>query len=153
MLVSRTLFSPFLHVVRSSHSVSWIGGSIRVPAAFNGLYGFKPSGRRVPTSGWECENMGQESIIAVSGPLGHSIEDLNLFFQVTSDAEPWLYEPLLAIPWKTDDQLGFNPPRLTVGLMLWDEVVMPHPYLTRTLKEVAAKLQAAGHEGKRNSRF
>ncbi|KAK2750126.1 hypothetical protein FQN57_004621 [Myotisia sp. PD_48] len=121
-----------------------IGGSIRVPAAFNGLYGFKPSGKRVPTGGWECTMMGNDPITAVAGPLGHSVEDLELFFQIVSDAEPWLQEPVLEIPWRKENHgLG---EKLTIGVMYWDEVVMPHPYITRVLSEAVEKLKAAGHE-------
>ncbi|GES63656.1 amidase family protein [Aspergillus terreus] len=123
-----------------------IGGSIRVPAAFNGLYGFKPSGKRVPTSGWECTMIGNDPIPAVAGPLGHSVEDLDLFFKVISAAEPWFHEPLLELPWKIDAELGFYPSCLKIGVMVWDEVVMPHPYITRVMHEVADKLKAAGHD-------
>ncbi|KAL4895149.1 amidase signature domain-containing protein [Aspergillus ambiguus] len=123
-----------------------IGGSIRVPAAFNGLYGFKPSGKRVPTSGWECTMMGNDPIPAVAGPLGHSVEDLDLFFKIVSDAKPWFSEPVLEIPWKTDQELKFEADYLKIGLMVWDEVVMPHPYITRVIREVGAKLKAAGHD-------
>lgn len=122
-----------------------IGGSIRVPAAFNGLYGFKPSGGRVPTSGWECTMSGSESIPAVAGPICQSVDDIELFFQVVSDAQPWLKEPLLYQPWKS--HIVPQGQILSVGMMFWDEVVMPHPYITRVLKDVAEKLRFAGHDG------
>lgn len=123
-----------------------IGGSIRVPAAFNGLYGFKSSGKRVPTSGWECTMAGAESITAVSGPIARSVQDLELFLQVTLDAKPWLRDPLLALPWHSQTK-RLETQTLTIGVMLWDEVVMPHPYITRVLKETVQKLKQAGHEG------
>lgn len=123
-----------------------VGGSIRVPAAFNGLYGFKPSGKRIPTSGWECTMSGAESITAVAGPMGHSVQDLELFFQIVSDAEPWLKEPLLAMKWQSQIQV-MDKAKLTVGVMLSDKVVTPHPYITRVLAEVAQKLIQAGHDG------
>ncbi|OAQ71710.1 amidase [Purpureocillium lilacinum] len=122
-----------------------IGGSIRIPAAFNGLYGFKPSAKRVSTGGWEVTLTGQESIHAVTGPLGHNVEDLDLFQQVVTDAKPWLREPLLKMPWQSQIE-AMKGHKLTVGVMLWDEVVMPHPYITRVIKDVAKKLDAAGHE-------
>lgn len=125
-----------------------IGGSVRVPAAFNGLYGFKPSGKRVPTGGWECTYIGQESITAVVGPMGHSIDDLDLFFKIVSDAKPWFKEPMLEMPWKIAD---INPEKkLRIGVMMWDEVVMPHPYIIRVLNEATGKLKTDGHERKRS---
>ncbi|OAA77156.1 Amidase [Akanthomyces lecanii RCEF 1005] len=122
-----------------------VGGSIRVPAAFCGLYGFKPSGKRVPTSGWECTMAGAESITAVSGPIARSVQDLELFMQVTLDTKPWLRDPLLALPWQSQTK-RLETKKLTVGVMLWDEVVTPHPYITRVLRATAQKLKEAGHE-------
>ncbi|ATY60630.1 amidase, putative [Cordyceps militaris] len=121
------------------------GGSIRVPAAFNGLYGFKPSGKRVPTAGWECTMAGAESITAVAGPIARSVQDQELFLQVALITDPWLQEPLLALPWRSQTW-RLETHKLSVGLMLWDQVVMPHPYITRVLKETAARLREAGHQ-------
>ncbi|PHH91282.1 hypothetical protein CDD83_1092 [Cordyceps sp. RAO-2017] len=120
-------------------------GSIRVPAAFNGVYGFKPSVGRVPLFGLECTMVGFESIMAVAGPIGRSVDDLELFFQVVSDAKPWLTEPLLATPWTSQTE-SMQSSKLKIGIMTWDEVVLPHPYITRVIGEVAAKLKEAGHE-------
>ncbi|OAA49666.1 Amidase family protein [Metarhizium rileyi] len=122
-----------------------VGGSIRVPAAYCGVYGFKPSAKRVSLRGSECTMSGQESIVAVAGPLGHNVDDLELFFQVNSDAKPWLSEPLLRMPWISQTSL-MRDQKLRIGIMLWDDVVMPHPYITRVIGEAAKKLKASGHE-------
>ncbi|KAM4056607.1 amidase [Hirsutella rhossiliensis] len=122
-----------------------IGGSVRVPAAFNGLYAFRPSANRVPMFGLECTMVGFESIMAVAGPMGHNVEDLELFFQIVSDAKPWLTEPLMAMPWRSQID-SMQSEKLRIGIMVWDEVVMPHPYITRVIKDVAAKLKEAGHD-------
>lgn len=123
-----------------------VGGSIRIPAAYCGIYGFKPSAKRVSMRGSECTMSGQESIVPVAGPLGHNVDDLELFFQINSDAKPWHSEPLLRMPWVS--QIGqMQDQRLRIGIMLWDEVVMPHPYITRVIQEVAKKLKANGHDG------
>lgn len=122
-----------------------IGGSIRAPAAFNGVYGFKPSGYRIPTVGLVAPMIGAESITGVVGPMGNAVEDLELFCQTVLDAKPWLKEPLLAMPWKSQ-LAAMRDEKLTIGVMLWDEVVMPHPYIIRVLREVAEKLKHAGHQ-------
>ncbi|GAB0137555.1 hypothetical protein EsDP_00005815 [Epichloe bromicola] len=122
-----------------------LSGSIRVPAAFCGLYGFKPSAKRLSTGGLECPQKGQESIAAAAGPLGHNVDDLELFMQVCCDAKPWLREPLLRLPWASQTSQMKNR-TLRVGVMLWDEVVMPHPSITRVIQEVAQKLKLAGHD-------
>lgn len=123
-----------------------VAGSIRIPAAYCGVYGFTPSAKRVSLRGSECTMTGQESIVAVAGPLGRSVDDLELFFQVNSDAKPWLKEPLLRMPWVSEISQMQNQ-KLRIGVMTWDEVVMPHPYITRVIREVTKKLKGAGHEG------
>ena len=50
------------------------------------------------------------------------------------------------MPWQSQIE-AMKGHKLTVGVMLWDEVVMPHPYITRVIKDVAKKLDSAGHEG------
>jgi amidase len=54
-----------------------IGGSIRVPAAFCGVYGHKPSYGIIPLSGHEPPGIeGLDVPLAVVGPLARTVEDL-----------------------------------------------------------------------------
>lgn len=58
-----------------------IGGSIRIPAHFCGIYGFKPSEYRVSTAGCVRRKPGLPNTVRhlrVLGPLARSIEDLQL---------------------------------------------------------------------------
>lgn len=69
------------------------GGSIRMPAALCGVYGFKPTFGRIPTTGgallaWSLDHL---------GPLGASVEDIALFHRATAGAHP------------TDRASGFGP--------------------------------------------
>jgi amidase len=50
-----------------------IGGSIRSPAANNGVYGFRPTSYRLPTGGFTATMLGQEHIVPVVGPLSTSL--------------------------------------------------------------------------------
>jgi amidase len=64
--------------------------------------------------------------------------------RVWNDFEPWLYDPVVvAKPWVPVPV----PKKLVVGVMYWDEVVMPHPPVQRALRTVVEKLKAADHEG------
>ncbi len=60
------------------------GGSIRIPAAFSGITGFKPSFGVVPRKpgfpNWE-------SLVAY-GPMARSVEDAKLMFSVLTDSAP-----------------------------------------------------------------
>lgn len=59
------------------------GGSIRSPAAFNGIYGIKPTFGRISRHG-----DGFGGTVAHVGPLGASPLDLAHFLQVTSGVDP-----------------------------------------------------------------
>ena len=63
-----------------------IGGSIRVPAAFCGVYGHKPSETALPRSGhFPGSPMPNPAIVlAVQGPLARSAVDLELAFDVVA---------------------------------------------------------------------
>ena len=57
------------------------------------------------------------------------------------DAKPWLREPAL-IP------LLWNPPKITdlkLGIMMEDNIVLPHPPVTRALSQLSARLSSIPH--------
>jgi Asp-tRNA(Asn)/Glu-tRNA(Gln) amidotransferase A subunit family amidase len=58
-----------------------IGGSIRSPAANNGVYGLRPTTFRIPKQGILGIQPGRESILGVIGPLARAREDINLFMK------------------------------------------------------------------------
>ncbi|EKV15948.1 Glutamyl-tRNA(Gln) amidotransferase subunit A, putative [Penicillium digitatum] len=119
-----------------------IGGSIRCPAAFCGVYGFRPSTLRNPVTGLKAAASGQETIRGVIGPMAScSMEDLELFQRAVLEQEPWGIETsLMPVPWKT-----VAPTRdMTVAIMWDDGCVRPHPPITRALRHAKQKLVAAG---------
>ena len=123
-----------------------IGGSIRAPAAFNGLYSIKPSADRIPKGGLRSAAPGNISIRVSCGPVCHSVEDLNTFTKVINAyGTPSQWEPFMVpLPWRKVDV-----PEKKQSYAIWefDGVVMPHPPILRALRETARKLRAEGHEG------
>lgn len=122
-----------------------IGGSIRSPSANCGLYGFRPSSYRCPVSGWAATMLAEEQIIPVIGPLSTSLEGVKLFMKTVLSAKPWLVEPsCLPIPWR--DQENHLPTRhgkkLRVAVIWSDEIVKPHPPITRALQDIVQKMEA-----------
>ncbi|KAI0889517.1 amidase [Annulohypoxylon maeteangense] len=118
-----------------------IGGSIRSPAANNGVFGYKPTTLRLPGDGWTVAMHGAESIIGTTGPLSTSLEGLRLFSKVLIDQQPWLKQPsLTAMNWK-DSAEFFPDKKLRVGVMYNDDVVRPHPPILRALTELVGKLK------------
>ncbi|KAI1090273.1 amidase [Rostrohypoxylon terebratum] len=118
-----------------------IGGSIRSPAANNGVFGFKPTCLRLPSDGWAVAMHGAESIIGTTGPLSTSLQGLELFSKAIIDQKPWLRQPsLAAMDWKDPEEF-FPDRKLRVGVMLSDHVVRPHPPILRALTELVEKLK------------
>jgi len=67
------------------------GGSIRQPAHFCGVFGLKPTDRRVPTTGIIPEVPGMPKCIRqmmTVGCLARSVEDLRLCFSLIAGADP-----------------------------------------------------------------
>jgi Asp-tRNA(Asn)/Glu-tRNA(Gln) amidotransferase A subunit family amidase len=58
------------------------GGSIRVPAHFCGICGLKPTPGRIPATGHFPPGAGAFSWIGVVGPMGRTIADVRLLFEV-----------------------------------------------------------------------
>lgn len=71
-----------------------IGGSIRNPAHFCGVYGHKPSWGIIPMQGHELAEHNPEPDLAVCGPLARSADDLHVALDVmagpsTREAAGW----------------------------------------------------------------
>jgi len=125
-----------------------IGGSIRVPAAYCGLYGLKGSVARLPHGGLMGSHDGMDAIVGCVGPLATSARDLELFCRVMLAAQPWLREPpLLEMPWKSDVVLGVGlQEKLSIAILLDDGFVSPHPPIVDALKHYQEALIRAGHD-------
>lgn len=134
-----------------------IGGSIRVPAMCNGIYGIKPSANRVPYSGQEGGGPAgsqQLGLIASAGPLARSMRDCELFLKVVADAKPWMTDPAL-IPGMWDSSsldirtrlssADQSEEILTVGVLHSDNLVTPLPPIQQLLAELSTTLSKAQH--------
>ncbi|KAF2124089.1 amidase [Dothidotthia symphoricarpi CBS 119687] len=128
-----------------------IGGSIRIPAAFNGLYGLRPSTGRLPYEGMANSMDGQNSILSVVGPLAKSAASLRLATKALLLQKPWLHDPLVhEVPWREDQheemlRLTTSDEKLCFGLIATDGIVNPTPPVRRATNLVAEALRSAGH--------
>jgi Asp-tRNA(Asn)/Glu-tRNA(Gln) amidotransferase A subunit family amidase len=104
----------------------------------------KPTAGRLPVKGWIGPAGGEEQILPTIGPLSTSLEGCKMFIKTLIDAKPWYKEPLLMpFHWKEED--FFKGKRLKVGVLWDDEVVKPHPPVTRALKQMVDKLKSKGN--------
>src|SRR5690606_20427369 len=65
-----------------------IGGSVRIPAAFCGTVGHKPTGRMVPNAGQFPAPEGEASAFLTPGPLARRVRDLMPLLRVLAGPDP-----------------------------------------------------------------
>ncbi|UNI15540.1 Amidase [Purpureocillium takamizusanense] len=127
-----------------------IGGSIRVPSAFNNLFGLRPSHGRLPYAEMANSMEGQETIHSVCGPMCHTIDDLRLFTTSVLAQLPWQYDAkVIPMPWRPAEEESIRRKvasgGLTLGFYSCDGNVLPHPPILRAVDTVVTKAKEAGH--------
>ncbi|KAI1383703.1 amidase [Hypoxylon trugodes] len=124
-----------------------LGGSIRMPAHMMGLYGLKPSNSRLPYHGAPVSTEGQEHVPSAVGPLARNLPSLTLVMKELIQIKPWERDArCVPLSWRDEIFQEFKAKPLTIGLLIDDGVVRPHPPINRVLLSVVEKLQAAGHD-------
>jgi aspartyl-tRNA(Asn)/glutamyl-tRNA(Gln) amidotransferase subunit A len=117
------------------------GGSVRIPSAFNGIYGIKPTFGRVSRSG-----DGFGGTMAHIGPLGASTRDLAIFLEAVSgeDAEDELTHrnPGFVRGW-LEGALGGGVKGLRIGV-LEEEISAADAQVARVCREALSALEREG---------
>ena len=96
-------------VIAAQGSLAGLGsdlaGSIRIPAAFCGVYGFRPTVGRVPSTGHIPALPDPLGPLSVIGPMARAVEDIDLLMSA------------LASDWSRPDTGIGATPRLKVGIL------------------------------------
>ncbi|GAA6008101.1 hypothetical protein JCM10207_007030 [Rhodosporidiobolus poonsookiae] len=127
-----------------------LGGSIRKPASFCGLYSLRPTARRVPYAGASNVFSGAEALESVAGPMATSLETLRVAMEAIVGGKPWEVDPkVVERPWegalsRAEGEWGEE--KKCFAVMWSDGLVRPHPPIERGMRECVEKLRAAGHE-------
>ncbi|EAU82124.2 amidase [Coprinopsis cinerea okayama7 len=123
-----------------------IGGSVRIPAHFCGVWSLKGSAGRFPTWGSRSSLAGLEGIQLITAPLASNLDDLEEFWKRVIHCEPWQYDhTCIPLPWRPID-LQQEGRKLKWGVMWDDGTVPPTPACRRALATVANALRKQGHE-------
>lgn len=130
-----------------------IGGSIRVPASFNGIFGLRPSTGRLPYEGAANSMDGQSTILSVVGPMATTARSLKLLFKSILEQSPWNHDPLVhELPWRSSverniqERINGDPSALAFAIMHHDGVVQPQPPVQRAIKLIEGTLRSQGHQ-------
>ncbi|ESZ95607.1 hypothetical protein SBOR_4003 [Sclerotinia borealis F-4128] len=131
-----------------------VGGSIRIPAAFNGLYGIRPSAGRMPYEGMANSLAGQNTILSVVGPIATTARSLKLVMKSILSAQPWLHDPLVCeIPWRDEQEQmvldiihSNGGGQLAFGVFKCDRGVAPQPPVARAIDIVVNTVKRLGHK-------
>ncbi|KAK3317124.1 amidase signature domain-containing protein [Cercophora scortea] len=130
-----------------------IGGSVSMPASYNGIFSLKPSSGRLSMRGVANTGPGQLVMPTVPGIMGQSVETLRLVLKSLLSKKPWLQDPyVVPLPWRACEEYRPEPKSSTqghstpaIGFMANDGVVTPHPPVQRALNMAKAALQEAGY--------
>ena len=116
-----------------------IVGSIRLPASFTGLFGFKPSQGRVPYYPPNSPSL-------VAGPMARTVEDAALLMNVISGRDGRDYTALEPDGADYTAVLGGPVPAATIGVVAdLGFGVDPEPEVLAALEDVARLLERVGH--------
>ncbi|GEM12062.1 amidase [Rhodotorula toruloides] len=121
------------------------GGSIRVPSHCCGLYGLRPTTRRLPYAGVTNVMKGYEGMESTIGPMARSIDSLEVFMAAVIGAEPWWQDAkTVERTWRVPH--NELPKKLHIAFALDNGLIHSHPPIRRAISEMVAALAQAGHE-------
>ena len=129
-----------------------IGGSIRNPVSWCGVYGFKPTPQRVRFAGVGSPCLEQPGstthlVPPAVGPVGRCVEDLTLMLSTWWQEAAFQMDALLVpLPFDFAQYSASAKQKLRIGFYTYDGLFECHPAAIRLLNEAKEKLRALGHE-------
>jgi fatty acid amide hydrolase len=120
-----------------------IGGSIRVPAHWSGIVGFKPTLDRWSNRGSNGALPGQEGVRSQCGPMARSVRDLLLLIRAL-DVRAMADDDPLVPPLPFSEVTAVDATKLRVGYFADDGLVTPSQAVGRAVLEAVKVLRDSG---------
>ncbi|HEY5240422.1 MAG TPA: amidase family protein [Polyangiaceae bacterium] len=120
-----------------------IGGSIRTPAHFCGVAGFKPSLDRLPMRGYRSVLAGQEAVRGMGGPIARTVGDLMLLFRALDRLDLSSLDPRVP-PMGHDAPENARIDAMRIGFYCGDGVLTPSKAVSRAVLRAMESLRARG---------
>jgi len=109
--------------------------SVRIPSAFCGIYGLRPSSNRIPHTGCINSMEGQDSLPSILGPMSNSLAGIKTFIHAVVSEQLWLKDPLaVRKPWSEDEYMlvEHGGGKGLCFAVMWDNgIIRPHPPVIR----------------------
>lgn len=120
-----------------------LGGSIRLPAHFCGVAGFKPSSRRLTREGTTSSLRGLEGLQWQPGPLARHVDDLELILHVLAGDAADSREPeVVPAPLRSARDVRID--QLRIGYWESNDFFPCAPAVRRAVREAVAGLAEQG---------
>ncbi|MDX1982378.1 MAG: amidase, partial [Bryobacteraceae bacterium] len=114
------------------------GGSIRIPAHFCGIVGFKPTHRAIGGGGMWPPPDAPAGLLTAPGPMARTAADVHLLFRVLAQPDPrdsqWVPTP------------ATSPLRRRIGVMRQSGATPVDPAISAALAEAARQFTALGFQ-------
>jgi fatty acid amide hydrolase len=122
-----------------------LGGSIRIPAHFCGLHGFKPTSGRLTNDDFPAGLLagGQETIIPQPGPIARTVADIRLAMEVLAiPTAKETHDLVPPVPWPDPSQVQVK--KLKIGFYTDNGFFPVSPAIRRSVEEAAHALDSVG---------
>ena len=98
-----------------------VAGSVRVPAAWSGVYSLRCSTGRWPKAGVNTSMAGQEGVPSVFSPMARTLNDLTYFTRALITMQPWKYDATVhPIACRNELEKDAREKQLRIGVMTSD---------------------------------
>ncbi|EFB27531.1 hypothetical protein PANDA_008150, partial [Ailuropoda melanoleuca] len=120
-------------------------GSIRIPATFCGICGFRTTGYRLSYSGISSAMKGKKTVTTVADPMARDVESLVLCMRALLSEDMHRLDPTVPFMPFREEVYSTNQP-LRIGYCESDGFTQPTPSMARAMRLTSRLLQEAGHQ-------